>query len=92
MQVLSLTVLKLNLVDEVITVKDDDAIEMARQLARKEGLLVGISAGAATYAALQVSRRLENENKIIARYPSRYRRALSKYGTFSAAWDMSTVV
>jgi len=59
------TVLKLNLVDEIITVRDDDAIEMARQLARKEGLLVGISAGAATYAALQVAHRLENENKII---------------------------
>jgi len=59
------TVLKLNLVDEIITVSDDDAIEMARQLARKEGLLVGISAGAATYAALQVAHRLENENKII---------------------------
>ena len=58
-------VLKLDLVDEVIAVKDEDAIEMARQMARIEGLLVGISAGAATHAALQVSRRLENENKII---------------------------
>jgi len=52
-------VLKLDLVDEVIAVKDEDAIEMARQMARIEGLLVGISAGAATHAALQVSRRLK---------------------------------
>ena len=58
-------VLKLNLVDEIIKVKDEDAIETARQLARKEGLLVGIRAGAATYAALQVACRQENKGKLI---------------------------
>lgn len=58
-------VLKLNLVDEIIKVKDEDAMETARQLAKKEGLLVGISSGAATYAALQLAYRPENEGKLI---------------------------
>jgi len=58
-------VLRLNLVGEIIKVKDEDAIETARQLARKEGLLVGISAGAATYAALQVGCRQESKGKLI---------------------------
>jgi len=58
-------VLKLGLVDEIIKVKDDDAMETARLLAKKEGLLVGISSGAATFAALEVARRRESEGKII---------------------------
>ena len=57
--------LRLDLVDEVIKVKDEDAIETARRLAREEGLLVGISSGAATYAALQVAKRPENEGKLL---------------------------
>jgi cysteine synthase A len=58
-------VLKLDLVDEVVKVKDEDAMQTSRLLAKKEGLLVGISAGAATYAALQVAKRAENEGKLL---------------------------
>jgi len=58
-------VLKLDLVDEIIKVKDEDAMQTSRLLARKEGLLVGISAGAAAFAALEVARRTENENKLL---------------------------
>ena len=58
-------VLKMELIDEIIRVKDEDAIETARQLARKEGLLVGISSGAATFAALEVARRRDSAGKLL---------------------------
>ena len=58
-------VLKLDLVDEIFKVKDDDAIQTARQLVLKEGLLVGISSGAAAYAALEIAKRPENKGKLI---------------------------
>ena len=58
-------VLRLDLVDEVIQVKDEDAMQTSRLLAQKEGLLVGISAGGAAFAALEVARRQENEGKLI---------------------------
>lgn len=58
-------VLKLDLVDEVIKVKDEDAMQTARQLARQEGLLVGISSGAAAFAALEVAKRRENAGKLL---------------------------
>lgn len=58
-------VLNTKIYDEVIRVKNEDAFETARRLAREEGLLVGISSGAATWAALQVAQRPENKDKLI---------------------------
>jgi cysteine synthase len=58
-------VLKRDLVDEIIQVKDDDALQTARLLAKKEGLLVGISAGANVFAAIEVAKRKENAGKVI---------------------------
>ncbi|BAZ17916.1 cysteine synthase [Calothrix sp. NIES-4071] len=58
-------VLRLELIDEVIQVKDEDAINLSRRLASEEGLLSGISAGAALYAAIQVGKRQENAGRLI---------------------------
>jgi cysteine synthase A len=58
-------VLNTKIYDEIIRVKNDDAFTTARRMAREEGLLVGISSGAATWAALQVANRAENAGKII---------------------------
>jgi len=57
--------LRMDLVDEVIKVKYEDAVKTSRLLAKKEGILAGISSGAATYAALQIAKRPENENKTL---------------------------
>jgi len=58
-------VLNRSVIDEIITVTNDDAFETSRELARQEGLLVGISSGAAAWAALNLAKRLENRGKNI---------------------------
>ena len=58
-------VLKIELIDEIIQVANDDAMETARQLAAKEGIMAGISSGAAVWAAIQLSKRPQNESKTI---------------------------
>ena len=58
-------VLQRDLVDEIVRVKNEDAFETARKLAREEGILAGISSGAALYAALEVAKRPESKGKTI---------------------------
>jgi cysteine synthase A len=58
-------IMKLELVDEIIKVSNDDAGVTARRLAKEEGILAGISSGAAVWAALEVARRPENEGKLM---------------------------
>jgi cysteine synthase A len=58
-------VLNTNIYDEIIRVKDEDALETARRMAKEEGILIGISSGAATWAALQLAGRKENTGKLI---------------------------
>ncbi len=58
-------VLRTDLIDEIIQVKDEDAANTLLRLAREEGILAGISSGAATYAALELARREENKGKRI---------------------------
>ena len=58
-------VIRLDLIDEIIKVTNEDAGVMARRLAKEEGILAGISSGAAIWAALEVARRAESEGKLI---------------------------
>ena len=58
-------ILNTKVYDEVVRVKNDDALNTARQLATDEGLLVGISSGAAVWAALEVAKRPENKGKLV---------------------------
>lgn len=77
-------VLNTQILDEIIPVQDDDAYEMARRLADVEGLLVGVSAGAACYAALQVARRLGPKKNVLFICPDRGERYFSLKRHFRA--------
>jgi cysteine synthase A len=57
--------LNVDIIDEVVKVIDDDAGEIARRLAREEGIFVGISSGAALKAGLTIAKRDENKDKLI---------------------------
>ncbi len=69
-------ILNTEVYDEIVRVKNDDAFELARRMAKEEGLLVGISSGAAVWAAIQVAQRAENTGKtlvvIIPSFGERY--------------------
>ena len=76
-------VLDESVVDEILTVSDEDALEMTRKLAKTEGLLVGISSGAAFCAALELASRPENKGKtIVTLFPDSGTRYLSVKGLF----------
>ncbi|MBV9146306.1 MAG: pyridoxal-phosphate dependent enzyme, partial [Acidobacteria bacterium] len=64
--------------DEIIMVSDDDAFATVRELARKEGVLGGSSAGANVYAALQVAKRLGSGKRVVTIIPDAAERYLSK--------------
>jgi len=71
-------ILNRNIIDEIVTVKNEEAFETSRALARTEGLIVGISSGAAVFAALQIANRPENKGKnIVAILPDTGERYLS---------------
>jgi cysteine synthase len=68
----------MDVVDEVVQVRDEDAMAMARRIIREEGLLCGISSGANTWAAVQVAKRPENDGKtVVTVHPSTGERYLS---------------
>jgi cysteine synthase A len=77
-------VLNTQILDEIITVEDDDAYEMAQRLAYEEGLLVGVSAGAACSAALQVAKRLGPKKHVVFICPDRGERYFSLQRYFRA--------
>jgi cysteine synthase A len=72
------SVTNVNLIDEIVTVKEEEAFKTSRRLAREEGLFVGMSSGAAAWAAILLSQKAENKNKnIVTLFPDTGERYLS---------------
>lgn len=71
------SILDINLIDEVIRVKDDEAFDTARNLAKQEGILCGISSGAAVYGALQIAKKLGPLKTVVAIAPDTGERYIS---------------
>lgn len=71
------SILNVNIYDEVLPVKSDDAMETAREIAKKEGILVGISSGAALYAAIDIAKKMTSDQKILVLLPDNGERYLS---------------
>jgi cysteine synthase A len=67
----------LNLIDEIITVTDEEAVETTRRLAKKEGILAGISSGANMFAALKLAKKLGKDKIVVTIFPDRGERYLS---------------
>lgn len=81
-------VLRMNLIDEIIPVKDEDAANTMIRLAREEGILAGISSGAATWAAIEIAKRKENKGKrIVVILPDTGERYLSMEWVFENIFD-----
>ena len=80
------------LINEIVTIHSSDALSMARKMARKEGILCGISSGAAVMAAVQLAQRPENTGKrIVVVIPSNGERYLST-ALFKDMWDEAAVM
>lgn len=75
-------ILNRKIIDRIIQVSDKDAFEVMRRLAKEEGLLVGVSAGAACWAALEISKELDKTKTIVVILPDRGERYLSVKGLF----------
>jgi cysteine synthase A len=70
-------VLNVKIIDEIIRVSDEDAFNMSKSLCKEEGLFVGISAGAACYAAVQISKKLGKDKRVVVVFPDTGERYLS---------------
>ncbi|OJG35146.1 cysteine synthase A [Enterococcus devriesei] len=71
------SILNTNIYDEVLPVKSSDAMETAREIAKKEGILVGVSSGAALFAALEVAKKMDSSQKVLVLLPDNGERYLS---------------
>ena len=71
------SILNINIYDKVLPVKSNDAMETAREIAKKEGILVGISSGAALFAAIEMAKKMTSDQKVLVLLPDNGERYLS---------------